>query len=84
VVADLHASPGLVLSFGIGEAPVGLQGTFSVWESDDALRRFAYGRPAHVDVVRRTAEQRWYAEELFARFRVTEAEGTHLGRALRV
>ena len=34
-VADaLDDSPGLMLRVGIGEAPVGLQGTFSVWDVD--------------------------------------------------
>jgi hypothetical protein len=41
VSADLAAQPGLRLAVGIGEAPMGLQGTFSVWESAAALRRFA-------------------------------------------
>ncbi|MFL6137545.1 MAG: monooxygenase [Frankiaceae bacterium] len=82
VVHDLRAAPGLALSLGIGEAPIGLQGTFSVWESDAALRAFAYGTAAHVGVVRRTGAERWYAEELFARFAVTDATGTYRGRAL--
>src|SRR4051794_28427972 len=37
VSADLHASPGLRLALGIGEAPIGLQGTVSVWDSAAAL-----------------------------------------------
>src|SRR4051794_9676261 len=44
VSADLHDSPGLRVALGIGEAPVGLQGTFSVWASAEALNGFAYGR----------------------------------------
>jgi hypothetical protein len=80
VSADLHASPGLRLALGIGEAPIGLQGTFSVWESSAALNAFAHGRAPHVDVVRRTAEEGWYAEELFARLGVLSAEGTLGGR----
>lgn len=80
VSADLHAGPGLRLALGIGEAPVGLQGTFSVWDSTAALNAFAYGRPAHTDVVRRTAGEGWYAEELFARFAVLSAAGTVRGR----
>jgi hypothetical protein len=44
VSADLHRAPGLRLALGIGEAPVGLQGTFSVWSSSAALNAFAYGR----------------------------------------
>ena len=80
VSADLHAGPGLRFALGIGEAPVGLQGTFSVWESAATLNSFAYDRPAHAAVVRRTAEEGWYAEELFARFAVLSAEGTVRGR----
>jgi heme-degrading monooxygenase HmoA len=80
VSADLHAGQGLRFALGIGEAPVGLQGTFSVWDSAAALNAFAYGRPAHSAVVRRTAEEGWYAEELFARFAVLSAAGTVDGR----
>ena len=80
VSADLHASPGLRLALGIGEAPVGLQGTVSVWDSAAALGAFAYGRPAHTEAIRRTAEEGWYAEELFARFAVLSAAGTVNGR----
>ena len=61
---------------GIGEAPVGLQGTFSVWEGAAALVDFAHRRAAHVEVVGRTARERWYAEELFARFEVLDVQGT--------
>lgn len=80
VSADLRAVDGLRLAVGIGEAPVGLQGTFSLWDSPDALTAFAYGRAPHVEVVRRTAEVGWYAEELFARFAVLDVDGTLAGR----
>ncbi|MCV2491080.1 monooxygenase [Geodermatophilus sp. YIM 151500] len=76
VSADLHRTPGLLLALGIGEAPLGLQGTFSLWRSQAELNRFAYARAAHVDVVRRTASERWYAEELFARFALIGSRGT--------
>jgi hypothetical protein len=80
VAADLRDQPGLRLAVGIGEAPVGLQGTFSLWDSAAALRRFAYAGAAHSAVVARTAPERWYAEELFARFGVEAADGTVDGR----
>jgi hypothetical protein len=80
VVADLREQPGLRLAVGIGEAPVGLQGTFSLWDSAAALRGFAYAGAAHRAVVARTAPQRWYAEELFARFAVEAADGSVDGR----
>jgi hypothetical protein len=80
VAADLHGTPGLRLAVGIGEAPVGVQGTFSLWSSARELVDFAYRRPVHTEVVRRTPVDGWYAEELFARFSVLEVTGTHRGR----
>ena len=80
VSAALREAPGLRLAVGIGEAPVGLQGTFSLWESARALTDFAYREPAHVEAIRRTGTQGWYREELFARFAVDDIEGSFQGR----
>jgi hypothetical protein len=80
VSADLAQCPGLRLAVGIGEAPVGLQGTFSLWTSGDALTEFAHRRGPHVEVVARTTTERWYSEELFARFAVLSVDGTYRGR----
>jgi hypothetical protein len=68
VVEDLHKAPGLIFSIGIGEAPIGLQGTFSLWESESALRDFAYKNVPHRAAIENTAKFNWYSEELFARF----------------
>lgn len=76
VSADLHRVHGLQLALGIGEAPVGLQGTFSMWESAQALNDFAHRRPVHLEAVRRTSLEAWYAEELFARFEVLDVAGS--------
>lgn len=76
VSADLNVSPGLVMALGIGEAPVGMQGTFSLWKDNQSITNFASHRPAHKSVIARTHETGWYSEELFARFVVTRAEGT--------
>jgi hypothetical protein len=76
VVAELHSSPGLIAAIGIGEAPIGLQGTFSLWESGAALRDFAYKGAAHQKVIADTHRINWYAEELFARFEVLEIRGS--------
>jgi hypothetical protein len=80
VSADLVARPGLRFAFGIGEAPIGFQGTFSLWDSAAALRAFAYSGEAHRHVVERTGPEGWFAEELFARFAVEAADGSVEGR----
>jgi hypothetical protein len=75
VVMDLHSNPGLVAAIGIGEAPIGLQGTFSLWQSASALRDFAYKGRAHQVAIEQTKSIGWYSEELFARFEVLELRG---------
>ena len=75
VTKSLHQSPGLINAIGIGEAPIGLQGTFSSWESAAALRDFAYKGRAHVAAIAATESNKWYSEELFARFAVIEEQG---------
>ena len=81
VAADLHRCAGLRLAVALGEAPVALQGTFSLWDSAAALTAFAHRGAAHREAVRRTAEEGWYAEELFARFAVLDVAGTYRGAA---
>jgi hypothetical protein len=76
--ADLATAPGLLRSVGVGEWPILVQGTLSVWEDARAMTAFARTR-AHRDAVRRTADERWYAEELFARFSVEQVRGTWEG-----
>ena len=76
VSVDLHNTPGLLATLGIGEAPVGLQGTFSIWRNTDAITQFASRQAPHQEVVARTHQTGWYAEELFARFKVLKMTGT--------
>jgi hypothetical protein len=80
VAADLHTRDGLLAAVAVGEAPVGLQGTFSVWRSARHLTEFAHRGAAHAEAIRRTGPERWYAEELFARFAVLRSVGTYGGR----
>ncbi len=70
VTTSLHGSAGLIRAIGIGEAPIGLQGTFSHWRSQEDLRIFAYKGAAHQRAIELTSEHNWYSEELFARFAI--------------
>jgi hypothetical protein len=76
VTSSLHSSPGLLKTIGIGEAPIGLQGTFSHWQTGADLRNFAYKGAAHQEAIAATERYAWYAEELFARFAVRDIRGS--------
>ncbi|MEU4691188.1 monooxygenase [Actinoplanes sp. NPDC023714] len=75
VARELAEAPGLLARFGVGEAPIGWQGTVSVWRSAADLTAFAYRQPQHRAAIARTPADRWYAEELFARFAVLDVNG---------
>jgi hypothetical protein len=75
VAATLTDADGLLTAFGIGEAPIGFQGTVSIWAGGRQVNAFAYRTAEHAEVVRTTPVRRWYAEELFARLEVVEVTG---------
>lgn len=76
---SLDAAQGLYCSIGLGELPFVRQATFSVWESAEAMKEFAYKDPLHQEVMRRTRAENWYSEELFARFKPISTSGTWNG-----
>jgi heme-degrading monooxygenase HmoA len=73
---EVAASAGLLRVVGVGEAPIGKQATISIWQNEHALKTFAYRNPGHIDVMRRTREEGWYSEELFARFQPYASTGS--------
>jgi hypothetical protein len=76
--AITHSS-GLLTAFGIGELPLVEQATLSIWQNPDFMKNFAYQKTSHKDVVQKTRQQNWYAEDLFARFSPTATQGTYQG-----
>ncbi|MGV3639683.1 MAG: spheroidene monooxygenase [Adhaeribacter sp.] len=77
---DLQGAPGLLAAVGLGELPLVRQATFSLWTHEEAMNQYAYGTAHHKQVIRKTRADRWYKEELFARFRVLSSSGTWNGR----
>ena len=64
-----HAK-GHIFSKGVGELPLFLQATVSVWESKKDMYNYAYRNPQHLEMIKKTRELGWYKEELFAEFLV--------------
>jgi hypothetical protein len=77
--ASVYDHPARKLSVGVGEYPVFMQATFSLWTSGQAMRDFAYKSDRHAEVVRLTRERDWYSEEMFTRFRVLDMTGSWTG-----
>jgi len=73
---SLKTASGLLGVVGIGEAPIGMLGTFSLWRSVNDMKQWAYESPQHQEVMRRTRDERWYGEEMFARFEPYDSAGT--------
>ena len=76
VAGTMGKASGFITSVGIGEAPFFRQATFSVWDTMESMKTFAYNSAEHAEVIRKTREENWYSEELFARFRPVSSSGT--------
>jgi len=63
----LEKADGLLFSKGVGELPVIEQATFSHWASAENMMDFAY-RSEHTEVLIKAKKEKWFKEELFARF----------------
>ena len=68
----INDNSGLLYTKGVGEVPLLNMATFSIWESAEAMKKFAYSSPEHLKAIKMTRELGWYSEELFARFVVLE------------
>ncbi|MEM7573165.1 MAG: hypothetical protein AAF433_09705 [Bacteroidota bacterium] len=74
--ASVYDHPDRLLSLGVGEYPLFMQATFSLWRSGRAMQDFAYRSEHHKQVVQLTRERNWYKEEMFTRFQLIGQEGS--------
>lgn len=79
VSTQMRNANGFVYSVGIGEIPLVKQSTFSVWESKEKMKQFAYKLKEHKDIIRKTRKENWYSEDMFVRFKLIRSFGTVQG-----
>jgi quinol monooxygenase YgiN len=75
VANEMRKAEGFQFSVGIGENPWTKQATFSVWESKEHMKQFAYKMPNHAEVIQKTRKEKWYSEDMFVRFKVLGSWG---------
>jgi len=79
VAQQMATAEGLITSVGIGETPFIKQATFSVWESKESMKKFAYQMHQHQEVIKKTRKENWYSEDMFVRFIPLHTSGTIKG-----
>jgi len=58
----------LFYSKGIGEFPLLMQATFSIWSSTAAMMHFAYYNPKYAEIIKKIRVLNCYSEKLFLCF----------------
>lgn len=76
ISAMIGADPNVAFKIGIGEVPLLHQVTFSIWPDTASMAAFARGNGPHGQAIRAVREGNWFAEELYARFRIDGSRGT--------
>jgi heme-degrading monooxygenase HmoA len=72
VASKMGNAKGFIKSYGVGEIPWIKQATFSIWETKEDMKNFAYGMKEHTEVIKKTRQEKWYSEDMFTRFRVVK------------
>jgi len=76
---EMASAKGFISSVGIGEMPYIKQATFSIWQSKDDMKMFAYHMHQHTAIIQKTRKERWYSEDMFVRFKPLQTFGTIKG-----
>jgi hypothetical protein len=76
--ARVIEAPGRIWSTGLARPP--FVSTFSLWESADAAREYAFSPGAHNDAIAQGRAEPFHKREAFVRFRPYAAAGHLVGR----
>ena len=79
VASKMDGSKGFITSIGIGEIPWIKQATFSIWQSKEDMKNFAYQMKEHKEVIVKIRTEKWYSEDMFVRFKIKGSMGTIRG-----
>ena len=60
----------------MGEIPWFHQVTFSIWPNQTAMDQFARKNGPHAEAIKSVRKGDWFAEELYARFKIYNQIGT--------
>ncbi|WP_367274986.1 spheroidene monooxygenase [uncultured Jannaschia sp.] len=82
ISARIGDDPSVRLKIGVGEVPLLHQVTFSVWPDADSMTRFARNSGPHAAAIKAVRDGDWFAEELYARFAISDAKGQWQGRPI--
>lgn len=77
---SLDAAEGCTLAAGIGEAPLLRQATFTIWQSEHDMDRYARSG-AHQQAIQAAYRRSYFSESMFVRFVPYGARGTWKGRS---
>lgn len=73
--------PNVLFKIGMGEVPLLQQVTFSIWPDTESMASFARKDGPHATAIRHVREGDWFREELYARFRILDDEGSWGGKS---
>ena len=79
ISAAIGSDPNVAFKIGLGEVPWFHQVTFSIWPDTASMAEFARKDGPHAKAIRAVREGHWFAEELYARFRIVGADGSWNG-----
>ena len=72
----IRADKNVLFKIGLGEVPGRQQVTFSIWPSQSTMDNFARHNGAHAEAIKSVRKDKWFSEELYARFKICDEIGT--------